>query len=636
MFSRCGAGAASNQFGENAPPHTTSYTLGATPDDRGGTSFLLWAPHASRCAVHVLAPGDRIVEMSPLADGYFAAHVEDCGAGAEYRYILDGSKERADPASRCQPHGVHGPSMVTELVYDTAAGWSGLDLHEYVIYELHIGTFTPEGTFDAAIGCLDRLAKLGITAIELMPVAEFPGGRNWGYDGVFPFAAERRYGRVEGLRRLVRACHQRGLAVILDVVYNHLGPEGNYMRDFGPYFTDRHKTPWGDALNFDGPHSDHVRRYFIENAIYWFEQCGMDALRLDAVHAIHDESAHPFLQELAERVHTLSGGLGRPLYLIAESDLNDARLVTPRERGGVGLDAQWADDLHHCLHTVLTGESSGYYSDFGSLAQLAAAMQEGWVYSGQYSPVRQRRFGNSPAGLEGHQLVVCSQNHDQVGNRMQGERLIHLCGWDVARLAAGAVILSPYLPLLFMGEEYGEPAPFLYHVSHSDADLQEAVRRGRREEFAGFVAQGEPPDPQHEETFARSKLNQQLAGCGLHAQLHGWYERLLRLRRTHPALRVPSKQATVAELFEEQSTLLVRRLAADTQAVVFLHFGTQPHDVTAFLPRGEWQKLADSADRAWGGAGSPVPQSLTSEGEPVTIELPPRSCVVLGANWSAG
>jgi maltooligosyltrehalose trehalohydrolase len=605
-----------------------SSRLGAIPGDNGVTRFVVWAPFAKECSVRILSGRERAVQLQPLGDGYYGADVSDCGPGALYMYRLNGSMDRPDPASTSQPRGVHGPSMVTRRCNDAGNEWQGLDMRQYVIYELHIGTFTAEGTLDAAIRSLGRLQELGVTAIEVMPVAEFPGGRNWGYDGVYPYAVERRYGGIDGLRRFVRACHERDLAFILDVVYNHLGPEGNYLRDFGPYFTDRHKTPWGEAINFDGPHSDHVRRYFIENALHWIDGCGVDALRLDAVHAIHDESAYPFLQELADRVHARGADLGRAVYLIAESDLNDARLVSPAERGGIGLDGQWADDFHHGLHTLLTGESNGYYADFGSIEQFAKAIREGWTYSGDYSVVRQRRFGNSPAGLQPSQLVVCSQNHDQVGNRMNGERLLHLTDWDTARLAAAAVILSPYIPLLFMGEEYGEPAPFLYHVSHSDLALQDAVRAGRRNEFAEFLASGEPPDPQDEETFRRSKLHQELACSGAHGQLHRYYQRLLELRRSHPALQPADERSTVTEVCNDAPAVLVRRLASSVQALVYLHFGREEATVISFVAKGEWEKVLDSWDPQWGGPGSRVPCRLTSSGEPRLLTLPPISALV--------
>jgi len=558
--------------------------------------------------------------------GYWAAEVDNCPPGTRYFYRLNGSTDRPDPASRLQPECVHGPS---EVCADRGldAHWPGLPLNEYILYELHVGTFSMDGTFDGIIPQLQRLKELGITAIELMPVAEFPGARNWGYDGVYPFAVEHSYGGVAALRRLVGACHDLGLAVVLDVVYNHLGPEGNYLREFGPYFTDRYRTPWGDALNFDGPDSDPVRRYFIENALYWIEDCGVDALRLDAVHAIYDKSAYPFLRELAESVHRRANELGRYVYLIAETDLNDSRIVTSIERGGLGLDAQWSDDFHHALHTVLTGEARGYYADFGRLAQLATAIQEGWIYQGQYSHFRRARFGNSPATIDAHQLVVCSQNHDQVGNRMYGERLIHLVGQKAAGLAAATVLLSPYIPLLFMGEEYGETAPFLYHVSHSDPDLQEAVRQGRKQEFAGlFVTGSELPDPQDEKTFADCKLNTSLRDEGSHAQLYEWYSKLLKLRKSHPAVRTLSKASIVVDCQEESQAILIPRRPESPereQAIVILHFGHDPHEVDVYLPSGEWSVILDSEDM------SRIASPILSESECFKFTLAPQSCLVL-------
>jgi maltooligosyltrehalose trehalohydrolase len=335
-----------------------------------------------------------------------------------------------------------------------------------------VGAYTKKGTFESIIPHLDELKKLGITAIELMPVAQFPGTRNWGYDGVYPYAVQNSYGGPEGFKRLVNACHGRGLALVLDVVYNHLGPEGNYLWDFGPYFTDRYKALWGFSINFDGPHSDDVRHYFIQNALYWVTEFHVDALRVDAVHAILDFSAEPFLEELASAVHDEAKRLNRRVYLIAESALNDTRVIRSREFGGYGLDAQWNDDFHHALHTVLTGERMGYYRDFGRLQDLAKALLEGFVYSGEYSPYRRRRHGNSSRDIPAHRFVVFSQNHDQVGNRMRGERLSELVCFERTKLAAGVMTLSPFIPLLFMGEEYGETAPFQYFVSHSDPDLR--------------------------------------------------------------------------------------------------------------------------------------------------------------------
>ncbi|CAG1771911.1 hypothetical protein BAC2_02052, partial [uncultured bacterium] len=394
-----------------------------------------------------------------------------------------------------------------------------------------VGTFTPEGTFEGMAGQLDDLAALGATAVELMPVAQFPGHRNWGYDGVSPFAVQGSYGGPVGLKRLINACHQKQLAVVLDVVYNHLGPEGNYLAEFGPYFSDAYRTPWGAPLNFDGPHSDEVRRFFIDNALYWITEFHIDALRLDAVHAIIDYSARPFLEELAQAVHLKSAGLGRRVYLIAESALNDTRLIRPPERVGMGLDAQWNDDLHHALHAVVTGERQGYYGDFGKFEQLLKALREGFVYSGEYSEFRKRRHGNSSRDIPAHRLVVFAQNHDQVGNRSRGDRLTLSLSGEALKMMAGVILLSPYLPLLFMGEEYGETAPFPFFISHSDPDLIEAVRKGRRAEWSSDDGQNEAPDPQDEKTFTGAKLNQALRHAqGPQHMLWEFYRRLIELR----------------------------------------------------------------------------------------------------------
>jgi maltooligosyltrehalose trehalohydrolase len=371
--------------------------------------------------------------------GYHAAILDDVEPGSFYLYRLDGEKERPDPASRFQPGGVHAPSQVVdpEFAWEDSC-WHGVPLKDYIIYEIHIGTFSAEGTFEAVIPRLDELKNLGLTALELMPVNQFPGDRNWGYDGVHPFAVQNSYGGPDGLKTLVNACHARGLAVVLDVVYNHLGPEGNCFHDFGPYFTRRYRTPWGDAINFDGPNSDEVCRFFIENALYWVSEFHFDALRIDPVHAILDFSAYPFLQELGRAVHEAAEQLDRKIYLIAESDLNDPRLVSHPEAGGYGLDAQWNDDFHHTLHTLLTGERTGYYQDFGQIRHLVKAFRDGFVNSGGYSSYRKRRHGNSSKHIPAHRFVVFSQNHDQVGNRMHGERLSRLVSFEALKLAAGA------------------------------------------------------------------------------------------------------------------------------------------------------------------------------------------------------
>jgi maltooligosyltrehalose trehalohydrolase len=557
--------------------------------------------------------------------GYYEVVVDGVEPGSRYVYRLDEGKERPDPASRSQPQGAHGPSQVVSpsFAWDDDS-WPGLPLEEYVVYELHVGAFTREGTFDSVIPQLDGLRDLGVTAIELMPVAQFPGGRNWGYDGVHLFAVQDSYGGPGGLKRLVNACHHSGLAVVLDVVYNHLGPEGNYLGDFGPYFTDRYHTPWGPAVNFDGPGSDGVRRFYIENALHWITEFHIDALRLDALHAVFDYSAQPFLEELAAAVHEQADRLGQRAYLMAESDRNDPRLVRPRDLGGYGLDAHWNDDFHHALHTLLTGERFGYYQDFGRLEDMAKALREGFVYSGRYSPYRQRRHGASSRDVPAHRFVVFAQNHDQVGNRLGGDRLSQLVSFEGLKLAAGAVLLSPFIPLLFMGEEYGETAPFLYFISHSDPTLVEAVRRGRREEFAAFAWQGEPPDPASEKTFLRSKLNHGLRGEGHHRVLFEFHKELLRLRKELPALARLSKEQLEVAGYEKENVLFLRRWDGESQVFAVFNFGDAPASVAVPVPPGRWCKQLNSTDERWQGSGSSVPDLLESAGQ-IMLAINPRA-----------
>src|SRR5688572_1602316 len=494
-------------------------------------------------------------------NGYFEAVVDDCPEGTRYLFVLDGGEERPDPASRHQPDGVHKPSAVVGSDFEWHdRGWSGVALEDYVVYELHIGTFTDEGTFDAAIARLDGLKELGITAVELLPVAQFPGNRNWGYDGTYAGAAQATYGGPRALKRLVDACHQRGMAILLDVVYNHLGPEGNYLGQYGPYFTDRYKTPWGLALNFDGPFSDDVRWFFIHNALQWVDEFHFDVLRAEAVHAIVDHSAEPFLQDLTTAVRDRAEKLGRRIYAIAESDLNDPRVITPKVDYGLGFDTQWADDFHHSLHTLLTGEQDGYYEGFPPLvSNLARVLKDGYLYVGQHSTYRGRKYGLKAKTRDGAQFVISSQNHDQVGNRMSGERLASIVSIEKVRQAAAAIILSPFIPMLFMGEEYGETAPFQYFTSHSDEDLIEAVRKGRLEEFDDFTWEGEPPDPHDEQTFERSKLNWSLAEREEHASLRRLYKQLLAFRRDVPSLRSLDLNKVGTHADDERRVLLIRR-----------------------------------------------------------------------------
>lgn len=584
--------------------------------DRGtGTcTFRVWAPLRERVEVKIIAPVEQIVLMDRNAEGYWQAMAQGIEPGARYVFRLENDRDRPDPASRYQPEGVHGPSQVVDHAeFPWSDGvWRGLPLENLIIYELHVATFTSQGTFEKIIPRLDALKELGITAVELMPVAQFPGVRNWGYDGVYPFAVQNSYGGPEGLKSLVDACHKRGIAVILDVVYNHLGPEGNYLWDYGPYFTDRYKTPWGDAINFDGPYSDDVRNFFVQNALSWVTDYHLDALRLDAIHGIFDFSAKHFLQELGEKVHHRAGELGRRVYVIPESDLNDVRVIDPAELGGYGLDAQWNDDFHHALHGLLTGEQSGYYRDFGKIGHLEKAFREGFVYSGEYSTFRKRRHGSSSKDRPVHQFVVFSQNHDQVGNRPEGDRLSSMISFEQLKLAAGVVLLSPFIPLLFMGEEYGETTPFQYFVNHDDEALVEAVRSGRREEFASFGWEGTVPKPQDEQTFLRSQLQWGLREAGRHKTLVEFYHKLITLRRESPALSRLSKEHMEVKGLEDARILLVRRWSADDESQVCCVFTFNSDDVTIApaLPNGLWKKALDSADSAWNGPGTLLPEMI--------------------------
>ncbi|HUG13405.1 MAG TPA: malto-oligosyltrehalose trehalohydrolase [Thermomicrobiales bacterium] len=610
--------------------HSGRQRPGATCLGDGRCRFVVWAPHASSVDVHLLAPVERVEPLTRHARGYFAAIVNDVQPGALYRYRLDGDREFPDPASRYQPEGVHGPSaVVNPAAFEWSDGtWRGVRQRDLVIYELHVGTFSANGTFGGVIPCLGYLADLGVTAIELLPVAQFPGDRNWGYDGTYPYAVQHSYGGPDGLRRLIDACHAHGLAVLLDCVYNHLGPDGNYLGQYGPYFTDRYQTPWGQAVNTDGAGSDEVRHYFVENGLHWIYEYHIDGFRLDAADRIIDESATHFLRAFASAMREQADALGRRVVVIAESDANDARYIEPVIRNGHGLHAQWGDDFHHALHALLTGERSGYYRDFGTLTHLAKAMRQTFVYDGVYSESRERTHGNSPRATATEQFVVATQNHDQVGNRAAGERLSHLVSLECAKLAAVTVLLSPYLPLIFMGEEYAETAPFQYFTSHTDADLAEAVSRGRREEFAGFAWAGDVPDPQDVATFQRSKLNHGLREREPHRSMCALYRELLRLRRELPALRDPSKDRLEVIAHEDEQCLGVRRWSGEFQAVLALNFSERPQRLALHVPSGDWRVALSTADARWSGPGCALPETFNDVSR-IELELAARSAVLL-------
>jgi maltooligosyltrehalose trehalohydrolase len=496
--------------------------------------FSVWAPSAKKMAVRI---GESQYPLSgPDETGWWKGSVDAAGNGTDYAFVLnEDAIPYPDPRGLWQPHGVHGSSRLYDhnaFVW-TDSRWQGPPLSGAVIYEMHVGTFTTAGTFEAAVERLNHLFELGITHIELMPVVEFPGKHGWGYDGVALFAVNDLYGGPDGLKRFVDACHSRGLAVLLDVVYNHFGPVGNYTTKFGPYLTNRHSTPWGEAVNFEDAGADEVRRFFCDNALMWMRDYHVDGLRLDAVHEFVDRSAIHFMEQLSAEVEILSSTLERKLVLIAESDLNDPRVVRPREAGGYGMDAQWSDDFHHALFTILNveKEGKGYYVDFGSFEKLAKALTAVFVYDGVYSRYRRHTHGRPVNGLSAHHFIGCIQNHDQVGNRAIGDRLEHIVGMDRAKVAAGIVLMSPFIPLLFQGEEYAASSPFQYFADHDEPEMAKAVLEGRKREFAAFGWNpDEIPDPEKTETFERSKLKWDEIGEGRHAEMLEWFRQLIHLR----------------------------------------------------------------------------------------------------------
>ncbi|HEU4955108.1 MAG TPA: malto-oligosyltrehalose trehalohydrolase, partial [Gemmatimonadales bacterium] len=595
---------------------------GAVPLADGRTRFGVWAPAPDRLELCLRRPkGIETIPLERDERGVALVELADAGPGTEYWYRLDGARDRPDPVSRELAGGVHGVSRVVDPAAFPWAdgGWQGLAMPDLILYELHVGTFTSAGTFDAAIGRLPYLIDLGVTALEIMPVAEFPGRRNWGYDGVSLYAPHSGYGGPEGLRRLVDAAHRAGLAVLLDVVYNHLGPEGNYLREFGPYFNDRYRTAWGEGYNLDGPDSDEVRRYLTGNAVYWIDEFHLDGLRLDAADRIVDLSPVHLAEEIGAAVHRLGADAGRRTVVIAEIDSNDPRWVRPRNVGGFGLDGHWSDDFHHAVHVALTGERGGYYADFGGVGPVARALGRRYVHDGGYSAFRRRRHGHPADDVPGDRFVVCVQNHDQVGNRATGERLAALVEPAGVRLAAAILLLAPYVPLLFMGEEYAECSPFLYFVSHGDPALIEAVREGRRREFAAFGWRGEVPDPQSEATFAASSPRWERAGQGEHAQVLALYRDLLRLRRALPLLRPGAAEPAVRH--DEKEGWVAMRLSGGDQTLdAVFNFSTGLRDVPGTAHPADL--LLDTDDPRYGGAGQ---VRRTDRG----LALPPRTAALL-------
>jgi maltooligosyltrehalose trehalohydrolase len=538
--------------------------------------FTVWAPLPQR--VRVVVDGAEH-ELAQTTGGWWAAEVDGAGSGSDYAFLLDEDDiPLPDPRSRWQPNGVHAPSRI----YDHAAfewtddHWTGRALAGSVLYELHIGTFTAAGTFDSAIERLDHLVELGIDLVEVMPVNAVDGPRNWGYDGVGWYAVTENYGGPDGFKRFVDACHARGLGVVLDVVHNHLGPSGAYLDRFGPYFAG--SNIWGPTVNLDGPHSDQVRRYVIDNALEWLRHYHLDGLRLDAVHALRDTRATHVLEELVTEVNALAAHLRRPLSLIAESDLNDPRLVTPRAAGGYGLTAQWDDDIHHCLHATLTGERQGYYADFGALPELARTLRRVFFHDGRWSSFRQRTHGRpvDTAHLPGWKFVSYLQNHDQVGNRATGDRISATLSPGLLACGAALVLCTPYTPMIFMGEEWGAATPFQFFSCMPDPQLRDAVRRGRYAEFAEHGwDETDVPDPNDEQTFQRSKLDWSELETQPHAGVLHIYRELIALRRGHPELSDPRLDAWTIDVDDQARTLVLHRGALR----VVVNLSAQPANV---------------------------------------------------------
>ncbi len=611
-------------------------TTGSTYRRGTGTAFRVWAPLKQTVELRIVSPGEKIFPMEMDESGYWAVTVAEAEPGWEYFYRLEGTTDRPDPASRLQQRGVHGPSTLVDLSLfePDDPRYTPVPFPDHVIYELHVGAFTADGTLQAAAGRLDYLAELGVTAVELMPLAHFPGNRNWGYDGVYPYAVHTAYGGPAGLAGFVAEAHRRGIAVILDVVYNHLGPEGNYLSDFGPYLSAQYETPWGKALNFDGPYSDEVRRFFLENMRQWFEVFHIDGLRLDAVHAMLDTSANPILAEMSELAEGISLRTGKNRFLIAESLMNDSRVIRSRSEGGLGMTAEWLDDLHHALHARVTGERSGYYADFGDSEMVEASLSQAYALSRRYSRYWRRTFGNSALDCAPEQFVSYIQNHDQIGNRADGARIASLVSFEAQKMLAAVILLGPFVPMLFMGEEYGETAPFEYFVSHSDPDLVTAVREGRLTMFGDSHGGHAPADPQAPPTYAASCIRPEEADSQQQKALLKLYRQLISLRRD---LRSRERDDPIPQGFRPglHSAYSVERnddiIAVSTRTragliIILINLGE--HDATAEFASGHlsFHCLLDTSAVDWAGPGQANPPYISGE---TAIRVRAQSVILL-------
>lgn len=592
-----------------------SFIPGARYVNENTCEFVVWSPLAQTVKLIISNPFFKELVLKRKTDNYWHALVPDCSQGIHYFYKIDDHEPLPDPASVSQPSGIKGPSEVlrlTDMNWDDQE-WQGIPTNSLIIYELHIGTFTLQGTFESACSKLDYLSSLGVNAIEIMPVAQFSGFRNWGYDGVFPFAVQNNYGGAFGLMNLVNECHKRGIAVILDVVYNHHGPEGNNLEAFGPYMSRKHSTPWGKAFNFDGPYCEGVRNFFIQNALMWLREFHIDGLRMDAVHAMHDNSEKNIIREISEAVLNLNNQTGKNHFLIGEVNLNDVRYTKSTDQGGYGLDIQWNDDFHHSLHVRTTGEKNGYYKDFTNSDSLFKAYKDAFVLKGQYSLFRNRKFGKPAGTTPADKFIVYSQNHDQVGNRRHGERKSTLVSFEMQKTIAVSVLLSPYVPMIFMGEEYGETNPFRFFIDLKSTYLKKMIREGREREFKmlGYKIKSEKYDPASTETFNNSKLNWQLYFTDETSKvLLDFYKMLIKIRKNHPVFKVPDRRKL--KITESGKLLVLRRWQGRNRIIMFINFGKKGAKYKYDFENRSYFKILDTTDINWLGKRSDTPENLIS------------------------
>lgn len=580
--------------------------VGADYQD-GTCRFSVWAPNHNHVTLSLTGENQHI-PMDQFIGGYWTHTAEGFEPGTTYMFELDGKETKPDPASHYQPDGVFGPSQVIDhdAFYWSDRGWRGLDIKDLVFYEVHVGTFTPEGTFKAAIGRIKELQEFGINAVELMPITQFSGKRGWGYDGVFPFSVQNSYGKPDDLKALANECHACGVALYLDFVYNHLGPEGNCLNNYGPYFPSANMGRWGANVNLDGPHNDGVRNYFLENTLHWLSHYHIDGIRLDAVLSMHDSSPMHFLVELNERVHSFREASGRKVHLIAESGYNVPLVLGPPEMGGCGFDAQWLDDFQHAVFALITGEQEGYYRDYGTIQDLVETFTDGYLYIGDENNYKRRAPNEWYHWIPASKLVVFAQNHDQVGNRLLGDRLTTISGFEAVKLAAGLVLLSPYVPLLFMGEDYGETAPFLFFTDYQSKELTAAVRSGRKKEFTNFHWKGEVPDPQSIETFKRSKLNWQQRYSDRGKKIAAYYHTLIELKRKHQVFHSTTDRQ-IKYATNEENILFVHKQLGTVEAGIIANVSKKEARYNFPFEGGTYVKVLDSADFAWDGPGPSLP-----------------------------